>query len=89
MTTQPRAPICTRCAPRQRRTFSCLGLVLHRQLTILRLVFQGFQNQEIEVRLKMTPSAVKSILQQLFSKADAKNRSQLVRVALERYRDLL
>lgn len=60
-----------------------------RQLAVLRLVFQGLQNREIETRLQMTPSAVKNILQQLFSKAEAKNRSQLVRVALERYRDLL
>jgi DNA-binding NarL/FixJ family response regulator len=39
-----------------------------------RLVFQGLHNTGIEQRLQMTPSAVKSILPQLFSKAEAKNR---------------
>jgi PAS domain S-box-containing protein len=69
------------------------GAVRHtlnnRQLAVLRLVFEGLRNTEIEARLQMTPSAVKNTLHQLFSKAEAKNRSQLVRVALERYRDLL
>jgi two-component system, LuxR family, sensor kinase FixL len=60
-----------------------------RQLSVLRLVLEGLRNTEIEARLRMTPSAVKNILHQLFSKAGARNRSQLVRVALERYRDLL
>lgn len=60
-----------------------------RQVTVLRLVFKGLPNSEIASRLQMTPSAVKNTLQQLFSKTGVKNRSQLVRVALERYRDLL
>jgi DNA-binding CsgD family transcriptional regulator len=37
----------------------------------------------------MTPSGVKNTIQQLFTKGGVNNRSQLVRVALERYRDLL
>ncbi len=60
-----------------------------RQQAVLRLVFEGLHNAEIEVQLQMTPSAVKNTLQQLFVKAGAKNRSQLVRAALEHYRDLL
>jgi PAS domain S-box-containing protein len=60
-----------------------------RQVAVLRLVLEGLPNSEIASRLEMTPSAVKNTLQQLFSKAGVKNRSQLVRVALERYRDLL
>jgi DNA-binding NarL/FixJ family response regulator len=60
-----------------------------RQLAVLRLLFAGLRNNEIASRLEMTPSAVKNTLQQLFSKAGVNNRSQLVRVALERYRDLL
>ena len=60
-----------------------------RQVTILRLVFEGLPNNQIAVRLGVTPSVVKNTLQQLFSKIGVKNRSQLVRVALERYSDLL
>jgi PAS domain S-box-containing protein len=61
----------------------------NRQLAVLRLLFEGLPNSEIASRLEMTPSAVKNTLQQLFSKAGVNKRSQLVRVALERYRDLL
>jgi DNA-binding NarL/FixJ family response regulator len=60
-----------------------------RQVAVLQLVFEGHYNSKIGSRLEMTPSAVKSTLQQLFSKAGVNNRSQLVRVALDRYRDLL
>ncbi len=60
-----------------------------RQVAVLRLVFEGLSSQEIASRLEMTPSAVKNTLQQLFFKSGVNNRSQLVRVALERYRDLL
>jgi PAS domain S-box-containing protein len=60
-----------------------------RQVAVLRLVFEGLANREIACRLEMTPSAVRHTLQQLFSKAGVNKRSQLVRVALERYRDLL
>jgi PAS domain S-box-containing protein len=60
-----------------------------RQLAVLRLLFEGLPNSEIASRLEMTPSAVKNTLQQLFSKAGVNKRSQLVRVALERYGDLL
>jgi DNA-binding NarL/FixJ family response regulator len=60
-----------------------------RQVAVLRLVFEGLQNNGIASRMDLTPSAVKNTLQQLFSKVGVNNRSQLVRVALERYRDLL
>jgi len=60
-----------------------------RQAAVLRLVFVGLRNGEIASRLEMTPSAVKNTIQQLFSKAGVNKRSQLVRVALDRYRDLL
>jgi PAS domain S-box-containing protein len=60
-----------------------------RQIAVLQLVLEGLPNSGIASRLEMTPSAIKNTLQQLFSKAGVNNRSQLVRVALERYRDLL
>ena len=60
-----------------------------RQTAVLQLVFEGLPNSEIGTRLEMTPSAVKNTMQQLFLKTGVNNRGQLVRVALERYRDLL
>jgi PAS domain S-box-containing protein len=60
-----------------------------RQVDVLRLIFEGLSNSEIASRLEVTPSVIKNTLSQLFSKTGVNNRSQLVRVALERYRDLL
>lgn len=60
-----------------------------RELQVLRLVLQGFSNKEIAHRLEITESTVKNTLQQLFAKTDVRTRSQLVRVALEQYRDLM
>jgi DNA-binding NarL/FixJ family response regulator len=55
----------------------------------MRLVLEGLSNNQIASRLDVTPSAVKHTLEQLFSKAGVNNRSQMVRVVLERYRNLL
>jgi PAS domain S-box-containing protein len=60
-----------------------------RQLEVLRLIVQGLTNKEIVVRIGISESAVKNTLQQLFAKTGVRARSQLVRVALERYRNLL
>jgi DNA-binding NarL/FixJ family response regulator len=60
-----------------------------RQTAVLRLVLEGRRNAEIAARLEISSSAVKNTLQQLFMKAEVNSRSQLVRVALENYRDLL
>lgn len=60
-----------------------------RELDALRLVVQGLSNKEIASRMNISESTVKNTLQQLFGKTDVRTRSQLVRVALERYRDLL
>jgi two-component system sensor kinase FixL len=60
-----------------------------REVDVLRLLVQGLANKEIASRIEISESAVKNALQQLFSKTDVRTRSQLVRVALERYRDLL
>ena len=60
-----------------------------RQIAVLRLILEGLSNSQIALRLDVTPSAVKHTLEQLFSKAGVNNRSQMVRVALERYRSLL
>lgn len=60
-----------------------------RQVAVLQLVLEGLSNNQIATRLGATPSSVKHTLEQLFSKTGVNNRSQLVRVALERYRNLL
>lgn len=60
-----------------------------RELDVLRLVVQGLSNKEIASRMDISESAVKNTLQQLFGKTEVRTRSQLVRVALERYRDLI
>jgi PAS domain S-box-containing protein len=60
-----------------------------RESDVLRLVVQGLANKEIAARMEISESAVKNTLQQLFGKTEVRTRSQLVRVALERYRDLL
>jgi PAS domain S-box-containing protein len=60
-----------------------------RQIAVLRMVFEGLPNSEIASRLDMTVSTVKNILKRIFLQAGVNNRSQMVRIALERYRDLL
>ncbi len=60
-----------------------------REREVLRLVFQGLANKEIASRLQVSESSVKATLQQLFFKTGVRTRSQLVRVALEQYRDCL
>lgn len=60
-----------------------------RESDVLRLLVQGLANKEIASQLNISESVVKNTLQQLFSKTEVRTRSQLVRVALERYRDML
>lgn len=60
-----------------------------RELDALRLVVQGLANKEIATRMEISESAVKNTLQQLFAKTQVRTRGQLVRIAMERYRDLL
>jgi two-component system nitrate/nitrite response regulator NarL len=60
-----------------------------RELEVLRLVVQGLTNKEITARMDISESAVKNTLQHLFAKTEVRTRGQLVRVALEQYRDLL
>ena len=61
----------------------------HREIGVLRLLVQGQANKEIAASMEISESAVKNTLQQLFAKAGVRTRSQLVRVALEHYRNLL
>ena len=61
----------------------------HREMDVLRLLVQGLANKEIAARINISESSVKNTLQQLFARTCVRTRSQLVRVAMERYRDLL
>ena len=60
-----------------------------RETEVLRFLVQGLTNKEIASRMSISESGVKNTFQQLFVKTNVRTRSQLVRVALERYRDLL
>jgi len=60
-----------------------------RETEILRLLVQGLTNKEIAAKLDISESVVKNTMQQLFSKAAVRTRGQLVRVAIEHYRDVL
>jgi two-component system, NarL family, nitrate/nitrite response regulator NarL len=60
-----------------------------RERQVLSYVFEGLANKQIADRLQVSETAVKASLQQLFAKTGVRTRSQLVRVALEQYRDQL
>lgn len=60
-----------------------------RERTILSLLLEGQSNKEIGSELKLSESAVKAALQQLFARTGVRTRSQLVRIALEELRDEL
>ena len=54
-----------------------------RENLVLRAVLEGLGNKEIGVRIGMTESSVKAVLQKLFEKTGVRSRSQLVRYAIE------
>ena len=60
-----------------------------RDKTILRFILQGLTNKAIAERLDISEGAVKSSLRQVFNKLAVRTRAQLVKVALEQYRDQL
>lgn len=60
-----------------------------RERQVLTYIFEGLANKEIAERIGVSESSVKATLQQLFAKTGVRTRSQLVRVALEQYRDQL
>ena len=60
-----------------------------RDRLLLRGLFQGLANKEIAGRLQISEGAVKASLRILFQKFKVQSRSQLVRIALEEYKDQL
>ncbi len=60
-----------------------------RERVVLRSLLQGLSNKEIADNLKTSESAVKASLQLLFNKLGVRTRSQLVLLAIEKYRSAL
>lgn len=60
-----------------------------RDRTVLRFILQGLTNREIAEKVEVSEAAVKASLRQLFGKLGVRTRAQLVKVALEQYRDQL
>lgn len=58
-----------------------------REKATMRMLLQGKANKEIAAEFGISESAVKATLQQLFSKTGVRTRSQLVLLAIERYRN--
>jgi two-component system, NarL family, nitrate/nitrite response regulator NarL len=56
---------------------------------VLRFIFQGLTNKEIGARLQTSEGAVKAYLRQICDKLGVRTRAQLVKVAIEQYRDQL
>jgi len=64
-------------------------VLTERDKLVLRFIFQGLTNRDIAGRLRISESGAKSALRQLFDKLGVRTRAQLVRIALEQYRDQL
>ena len=58
-----------------------------RERQVLSSVFEGLANKEIASRIGVSESSIKAALQQLFAKTGVRTRSELVRIALERYKN--
>lgn len=56
-----------------------------RERQVLRGIFAGLGNKQIALDLGISEALVKSVIQQLFSKAQVRTRSQLVQIAIEKY----
>jgi two-component system nitrate/nitrite response regulator NarL len=60
-----------------------------RDKTVLRFIFHGLTNKDIAAKLEISEGAVKASLRQLFDKLGVRTRAQLVKVALEQYKEQL
>ena len=59
--------------------------ITDRQRQILVMILDGLTNKEIAFELRASESSVKASIQELFTKAGVRTRSQLVRIALENH----
>ena len=60
-----------------------------RDKTILRCILQGLSNREIAAKIQISEGAVKASVRHVCEKLGVRTRSQLVKVALEQYKDQL
>lgn len=60
-----------------------------RDKTVMRGILQGLSNREIAARLDVSEGAVKASVRHVCEKLNVRTRSQLVKVALEQYKDQL
>ena len=56
-----------------------------RQRQVLRSILDGLTNKEIAAQMQASETSIKASIQELFVKAGVRTRSQLVRIAIERY----
>jgi len=56
-----------------------------RQREVLHGILDGLTNKEIASKLQVSESSIKAVIQELFHKAGARTRSQLVRIAIEKH----
>ena len=56
-----------------------------RQHQVLRSILDGLANKEIAAKLHVSETSIKATIQELFDKAGVRTRSQLVRIAIEKY----
>jgi|HubBroStandDraft_6_1064221.scaffolds.fasta_scaffold196423_2 two-component system nitrate/nitrite response regulator NarL len=56
-----------------------------RQQLVLRGILDGLANKEIAAKLQVSEASIKATIQELFNKAGVRTRSQLVRIAIEKY----
>jgi two-component system nitrate/nitrite response regulator NarL len=56
-----------------------------KQRQVLRGILDGLTNKEIAARMQASETSIKASIQELFAKAGIRTRSQLVRIAIERY----
>jgi two-component system, NarL family, nitrate/nitrite response regulator NarL len=58
-----------------------------RDKQMLGFLLEGLSNKEMASQLRLSESAIKAAMQQLFAKTGVRTRSQLVRIALEHLKD--
>jgi two-component system nitrate/nitrite response regulator NarL len=63
--------------------------LMERDRTVLRFLLSGLTNREMAVQLEISEGAVKASLRHVCEKLGVKTRTQLVKVALEQYKDQL
>jgi DNA-binding NarL/FixJ family response regulator len=59
----------------------------YKEREVLGCLVEGLHHKQAAEQLQISERAVKAVIQRLFARTGVRTRSQLVRVALERYRD--